>query len=227
MADVIPLPWFRLWTEFATDPEIQSLSFDDQRHYVMVLCLKRMGVLDKTYRNAIIRARVIARSLGLAPREAAEAHHRLSEAGLVGEDWQPRNWDKRQPIGDTTAAERARRYRERHSGVTLPSRDDHRDVTVVESRVQIPDSEEEREGLSLSEFRIPECPKDMDEALEHQACVEYYAGRGTPLTRSRWRSWVLRAVKSGVYAKRGSRPPTEEEIRATRRACIARMQADG
>ena len=34
------MPWFRLYSEFATDPKVQMLSESDQRRYIMLLCLR-------------------------------------------------------------------------------------------------------------------------------------------------------------------------------------------
>lgn len=217
------LPWFRMYAEFATDPVVQCLAFDDQRHFLMLLCFKCSGLLDRPFATHQQRIDVIRKSLGLDGKAWDEMRQRLVQVNLVDEELQPLNWNKRQYLSDAdpTATERQRRRRERmrHGRVT-------RDSRAPERESDSESDSEERESLSLPEFRIPECPKDMDQVLEHQACVEYHTERGQVPTRSLWRSWVLRAVKSGVYAKRGSRPPTEEEIRATRRELVARMEAD-
>ena len=95
------MPWFRLYAEFAADPVIQSLAFEDQRHFVVVLCMKCNGTLDRELaRDA--RERIIARGLGLDPIAAAEAKRRLAEMGLVDDDWQPKGWDKRQFSSDNS-----------------------------------------------------------------------------------------------------------------------------
>lgn len=115
------LPWLRLYTEFASDPKIQIMAFEDQRHFVMLLCLKGNGVLDSECPNDPYRERLIAKALGLDPVSAAEAKRRLLEGGLISDDWQPSAWDKRQFESDTSA-ERTRRYREKLKGnVTVTS----------------------------------------------------------------------------------------------------------
>ena len=104
------MPWFRLYAEFAADPVIQSLAFEDQRHFVVVLCMKCNGTLDRELaRDA--RERIIARGLGLDPIAAAEAKRRLAEMGLVDDDWQPKGWDKRQFSSDNST-DRVRNHRE-------------------------------------------------------------------------------------------------------------------
>ncbi|MGE3293848.1 MAG: hypothetical protein AB7O95_20970 [Geminicoccaceae bacterium] len=210
------LPWFRMYAEFATDPVAQCLSFDDQRHFVMLLCFKCGGLLDRPFASRQQRMDVIRKSLGLDGKAWEEMRHRLIEIKLIDEEMQPTNWNKRQFLSDNST-ERVRRYRQRRCNVSVTPSDTESDT----------DSEKRERGLSLSEIQIPECPKDMDAVIEHGACAQYYDERRQAVTPSVWRSWVLRAVKSGVYARRGSRPPTEEEIQSTRRACIARMAAEG
>lgn len=104
------LPWFRMYTEFATDPDVQCLAFEDQRHYVVLLCLKGCGVLDKDYPDASRRYLVIRKTLGLDAMAADETKRRLYAAGLIDEMWQPLAWDKRQYESDVSTT-RVRKYR--------------------------------------------------------------------------------------------------------------------
>lgn len=116
------LPWLRLYTEYATDPKIQILAFDDQRHFVMLLCLKGNGTLDCEAANEAYRERLIAKALGLDASAALEAKRRLMEGGLITADWNPCKWEGRQYASDHDAAERQKRYREnkkRDSDVTV------------------------------------------------------------------------------------------------------------
>ncbi|GAH78620.1 unnamed protein product, partial [marine sediment metagenome] len=41
------MKWLRLYYEFATDPKIQSMDETLQRRYIMLLCLKGNGDLEK------------------------------------------------------------------------------------------------------------------------------------------------------------------------------------
>jgi hypothetical protein len=103
------MQWFRMYSEFAGDPVIQSLAFEDQRHYVVLLCIKSDGTLDKIL-SPQIRERVICRALGLDPLSASEAKRRLIEVGLITKDWQPCGWERRQFVSDSST-ERVRKYR--------------------------------------------------------------------------------------------------------------------
>jgi hypothetical protein len=110
------LPWFRLYTEFASDPNIQSLAFEDQRHFVVLMCLKGAGVLDREYPTPARRDAVVARGLGLDTASAVEAQRRLSDAGLlVGNGWEPKGWEVRQYQSDTSTP-RTQKWRRERSG---------------------------------------------------------------------------------------------------------------
>src|ERR1051326_6574149 len=106
-----------MYAEFLTDPVITMLSFDDQRHFVAVLCMKASGVLDKEYVSEDLRLSVISSLMGLSSESAVtgsksaldEVHRRLKCRGLVDDTWQPVNWDKRQFQSDS-GAERMRRW---------------------------------------------------------------------------------------------------------------------
>lgn len=114
------LPWLRLYTEYATDPKIQILAFDDQRHFVMLLCLKGNGTLDCVLPNENYRERMIAKALGLDAGTAAEVKRRLVEGGLINEQWGPLAWDERQMKSDHNAHERTERYRANREANGLP-----------------------------------------------------------------------------------------------------------
>ncbi len=101
------LPWFRMYVEFSGDPIAQSLAFEDQRHYIIILCLKGNGTLDRKLSN---REAIIARGLGLDPISAAEVKRRLMEVGFVDKNWQPVAWEKRQYSSDVSS-NRVRKYR--------------------------------------------------------------------------------------------------------------------
>lgn len=105
------LPWFRLYAEFAFDPEVQALSFDDQRHFVMALCLKGSGILDKPKPRDVMN-RIIRRALGVDGKTYEDITRRLVAANLIDEKWQPRNWKKRQFQSDLST-ERVRKHRAR------------------------------------------------------------------------------------------------------------------
>jgi hypothetical protein len=214
------LPWFRMYAEFATDPVVQSLSFDDQRHFLMLLCFKCSGLLDREFATNQDRTDVIRKCIGLDGKAWDEMGARLYRVKLIDEFLQPLNWNKRQYISDAdpTAAERQRKHRlkARHGPVTDLSRPSEAEADSDS------DSEKAEEAAA---FDTSECPRDMDTAAEHRTFCEWCGEKGKAPTVVRWRRWVNGAKQSGRYAKCKTRPPTEEEVRAERARIIAAQDA--
>lgn len=100
-------PWFRMYSEFATDPKVQMLSEKDQRRYIMLLCL-RCSNADVTLHET-----EIAFQLRITDEELAATKQVLLTKGLINDDFTPTAWDKRQYVSDSSAkrvaAHRARK----------------------------------------------------------------------------------------------------------------------
>lgn len=144
-------PWFKFHHEFATDPVVQLLSFEDQRHFVVLLCLKASGALDRQYGNAGMRERVILSALRIDSVTLVDVKNRLMEIAVIDADWQPTAWEKRQESKDKTAAERMRRKREAERNVTEGvtrnvTESVTRNVTDTVTRDVTPLEEKRREG---------------------------------------------------------------------------------
>jgi len=108
------MPWFRMFADFMTDWRIEALAFEDQRHFVFLLCAKCAGYLDEDYPNATIRDRAIGRRLGLQGEALDNAKARLLEVGLIDDAWQPVKWEQRQAPSDSST-NRVREYRARQA----------------------------------------------------------------------------------------------------------------
>lgn len=121
-------PWFRLYSEFAFDPKIQSMSETLQRRYIMLLCLKCKDDLRK------LSEEELAFALRIDEKNLQETKTVFLKKGLIDEDWEILKWDKRQFVSDSidpTAAERQKRYRENKRNATVTSRHDDRNVEVT------------------------------------------------------------------------------------------------
>lgn len=121
-------PWFRMYSEFANDPIVQSLAFDDQRHYVMILCMKCQGVLDRKL-PPLNRERIILRGIGLDEVTANEVKRRLMDVGFIYNNWQPVSWDKRQFKSDSST-ERSRKLRKNKESKTVAGTNRYASVSV-------------------------------------------------------------------------------------------------
>ncbi len=103
------LPWFRMYSEFATDPVVQILDHADQRHYVMILCMKCNGTLDRAISDDN-KTRIIARVLGLDLVATEAVKRKLLDLRFIDVSWQPRSWKSRQFESDNST-DRVRKYR--------------------------------------------------------------------------------------------------------------------
>lgn len=74
-------PWFRLYSEFATDPKIQMMSEANQRRFVMLLCIRREN------KSHPIGDEVMAFQLRISDRELLETKRVLLDAGLIMDGW--------------------------------------------------------------------------------------------------------------------------------------------
>lgn len=99
--------WFKLYSEFASDPKVQSMSEAMQRRLIMLMCLQCSGDLEKLDDEELGLALRVGRSDLVKTREL------FRRKGFIADTWGLKNWRKRQAPSDPTAAERMRRLRER------------------------------------------------------------------------------------------------------------------
>jgi hypothetical protein len=214
-----------MYAEFATDPDIQSLAFEDQRHYIVVLCLKCSGTLDKEYPTVERRYAVIRRTLGLDSTAIDECKRRLMEAGLIDCHWQPVAWDKRQFLSDSST-ERVQRFRERQRNVSeTPPETDTESYTETEKK--------EEEGTRSRSRPASHLPEDFEltderrrvattEGLDPQRTFEkfcnYWRSASGQRARKRnwdaaWRYWCQNDRSGGKPSTVGRFiPPPDEEV---------------
>lgn len=103
--------WFRLYSEFAFDPKVQLLDETLQRRFIMLLCLAGAGVTPTNDVSEVDFA------LRIGVSECERTRSLLVSKGLIGDDWFPKKWTKRQFESDSST-ERVKRFRKRHKGVT-------------------------------------------------------------------------------------------------------------
>jgi hypothetical protein len=127
-----PAAWFRLYSEFATDPKVQMLSEIDQRRLVMLMCI-RCG-----NGNVTLQDDEIAFQLRVTSEEWTDTKARLIAKNLINESNQPIAWDKRQRSSDSSA-ERVARHR------ALQKQSCNEDVTLQKRTVEKRREETEKE----------------------------------------------------------------------------------
>lgn len=184
------LPWFRMYYEFMGDPVIQSLPFDMQRHYVIVLCLKCSGALDRAISRAA-KDRIIQKALGVDDETFHETLQLLHETDLVTAEWQPVAWESRQYVSDNST-ERVRKHRKQlkdkepgnvtvTNNETLPSRsrngpDTDTDTDLKNSlsyeRDQKNSGKRKNEKLDLSKLPEDLSPNAWEDFLKYRKAIK-------------------------------------------------------
>lgn len=108
--------WFRMYSEFSTDPKVQSMPEHMQRRLVMIFCMQNAGMLhDVTNVTGVtspLHETYISFFLRINDDELAKTKEIFISKGFIDNDWNVLNWDKRQ-FAESSSAERVRRYRER------------------------------------------------------------------------------------------------------------------
>ncbi len=98
-------PWFRMYSEFASDPKVQSMSEAMQRRLAMLLCLRCSDTLQTLSDDDI------AFQLRITTDELTEARKLFVAKGFIGKGWEIKNWTKRQFVSDASAR-RQKKYRD-------------------------------------------------------------------------------------------------------------------
>ncbi len=178
-------PWFRMYSDFMFDEKIEFIAFEDQRHYVFILCMKNAGVLDKEYAQPGMLERVVSKRLGLYGEAFESAKKRLIDAGLIDSEFHPVAWDKRQFLSDSSA-ERVKAYRDRlKKDVKRPC---NVTVTVQEAETDTDTDTEEDSSQKVSTL----CPHQSIVDLYHQLIptarrVKEWTPDRQKALRARWR----------------------------------------
>ncbi len=134
-------PWFRMYSEFATDPKVQMLSETDQRRYIMLLCL-RCSNDDVTLHET-----EVAFQLRISNEEMARTKAVLIERGLVDDNLLPIAWEKRQYVSDSSAArvaahrERKKKEVKRPCNVTVTPPDTDTDTEEDKEKPLVPSAD--------------------------------------------------------------------------------------
>ena len=162
-------PWFRLYVKFATDPKMQTMSEQDQRRWIMILCLRGSDALEEILQFG--GETELARNLNISPEELAKTKSALLARGLISELWDILTWDDKQYTSDSSK-ERVQRFRatQRSKNVTLQDR--YRNVTVTKCNgvtcndpVTAPDTETETEISTPPRARIRARENDTEDSI--------------------------------------------------------------
>jgi hypothetical protein len=91
------MDWFRMYSEFASDPKVQSMSEAMQRRLMMLLCLRCSNTL------VTLQDDEIAFALRISDEELAATKVLFLRKSFIDDAWEIMNWDKRQFVSDSSA----------------------------------------------------------------------------------------------------------------------------
>lgn len=91
------MDWFRMYSEFASDPKVQSMSEAMQRRLMMLLCLRCSNTL------VTLQDDEIAFALRISDEELAATKALFLRKSFIDDTWEIMNWDKRQFVSDSSA----------------------------------------------------------------------------------------------------------------------------
>lgn len=97
--------WFRMYSEFAKDPKVQSMDETLQRRFIMFLCLQCSGEYERLTDDEL------AFALRISSDELAKSKDVFTQKGFIDENGKISNWNKRQYKSDNST-ERVRKHRE-------------------------------------------------------------------------------------------------------------------
>ena len=142
-------PWFRLYSEILDDEKVQLMSFEEQRHLVMLFALRCQRPTEKmTPKQIAFRLRVTETFL-------ETLHETFLKHGFIDSDWSICNWNKRQFVSDSST-ERVRKYREKSAlkqSETFLKRHVTENVTAPE---QIQNRTEQKHKRKKDDFVLPD-----------------------------------------------------------------------
>ena len=96
------MDWFRMYSEFASDPKVQSMSEAMQRRLMMLLCLRCSNTL------VTLQDDEIAFALRISEEDLAQTKVLFIKKSFINDAWEILQWDKRQFVSDSSATRVAR-----------------------------------------------------------------------------------------------------------------------
>lgn len=159
------MEWFRMYTEFANDPKVQSMPEAMQRRLIMVFCLRSSNTL------VTLQDDEIAFALRITEVELAETKALFVRKGFVNGEWEIQNWDKRQFVSDSSASRVAKHRAKVKAEAEMPENAPC-NVTVTPQIQNRTDTEEPLSG-DAEPPATPAAPK-VSRALQESASILDY-----------------------------------------------------
>lgn len=172
------MDWFRMYSEFASDPKVQSMSEAMQRRLMMLLCLRCSNTL------VTLQDDEIAFALRISDEELAATKVLFIRKNFINEAWEIMQWDKRQFVSDSSAARVAKHRAAKKQGAEQPS-----NVTVTPQNRT--DTEQKQ---NITETTTP---PSAEYSPEFEIAWSGYPERPGANKKNAYKAWNAR-LKAGV-----------------------------
>lgn len=202
---VSPLKWFRLYSEFAHDPKMQSLSEAMQRRFIMLLCFHASGELQKWSNKQISHA------MRISEKEWQKTLKNFKECSFIDDDLNILNWNKRQGRRDHSRA-RVQAHRQRLK--EKQNQECNADVTVTVTHGNAPRVREEKEKEIIASVYQDKRSERARDTHTFFSILENLLG-----AEAIWKSGTTKVAQMCNYWE--AHNVTEEHVRA----CIADLRA--
>jgi len=164
-------PWFRMYSEFATDAKVQSMSEAMQRRLLMLFCLRCSNVLATLHDDELTFA------LRLSADELAETKALFVRKRFIDDAWNLQNWDKRQFNSDSSTA-RSKKHREKKQLLTKSATKQTVAATPCNVAATVPDTDtdtdteekQKREPRALASEAVPDPTPPRQPSPEGDTC---------------------------------------------------------
>ena len=170
--------WFRMYSEFATDPKVQMMSESNQRRLTMLMCVRCNG-------DVTLHDDEIAFQLRVTDEEWSDTKTLFINKGFIDKDNNLLNWDKRQYVSDSSTARvakhRNKKKQQCNVTVTPPEQIQNRtdtDIKERKPRVTFAKPSESEVSLFASENN-----------LNLTGFYDYYESNGWRVGKNKMKDW--------------------------------------
>jgi hypothetical protein len=165
------MEWFRMYSEFASDPKVQSMTEAMQRRLMMIFCLRCSNTL------VTLQDDEIAFALRISEEELAETKALFLRKSFITDTWEIRKWDERQFVSDSSA-QRVARHRARQKELADKAISGKRNVTVTPQIQNRTDTEQSRkEKQSADALTFDPLAELQSMQVDEQTAIDWLAHR--------------------------------------------------
>lgn len=164
------MKWFRMYSEFVSDPKVQMLSEADQRRFIMLMCIR-------CNEDVTLHDTEVAFQLRINEEEWSNTKAILISRNLITKDNRPVSWDKRQFKSDDVK-QRVKTHRDKAK--------QSRNVTSKKSNVL--DTEPDSDTKTDTDLKLASCNETWAEEVLPSSWHDYAETKNIP-DEQIYRSW--------------------------------------